>query len=96
MLAMFTENKFVTALICCEPDGLLVSDSTYKDRWSAYSKSPVDKTVCILGDLVDRELVSTIIWAKQIPGFSDLTLNDQMKLLQNTWAEILSFSLAYR
>ncbi|XP_074605251.1 estrogen-related receptor [Brevipalpus obovatus] len=90
------ENKFVTALICCEPENLSVSDSNYRDRWSAYSKSPADKTLSILGDLVDRELVSTIIWAKQIPGFSDLALNDQMKLLQNTWAEILSFSLAYR
>ncbi|XP_015792177.1 steroid hormone receptor ERR2 isoform X1 [Tetranychus urticae] len=90
------ENKFVTALICCEPETLLVNDSTYKDRWTAYSKSPSDKTVCILGDLVDRELVATIVWAKQIPGFSDLALNDQMKLLQNSWAEILSLSLAYR
>ena len=73
-----------------------MSDSNYRDRWSAYAKSPADKTLSILGDLVDRELVATIIWAKQIPGFSDLALNDQMKLLQNTWAEILSFSLAYR
>ena len=35
-------------------------------------------------------------WAKQIPGFSSLPLNDQMRLLQSTWAEILTFSLAWR
>lgn len=35
-------------------------------------------------------------WAKQIPGFSSLALNDQMRLLQSTWAEILTFSLAWR
>ena len=35
-------------------------------------------------------------WAKQIPGFSNLVLNDQMRLLQSTWAEILTFNLAWR
>ncbi|XP_076656919.1 estrogen-related receptor isoform X7 [Halictus rubicundus] len=35
-------------------------------------------------------------WAKQIPGFGTLALNDQMRLLQSTWAEILTFSLAWR
>lgn len=35
-------------------------------------------------------------WAKQIPGFSSLALNDQMRLLQSTWAEILTFTLAWR
>ena len=54
------------------------------------------KNLCILSDLVDKELVATIGWAKQIPGFSDLTLNDQMRLLQSTWAEILALSLAFR
>lgn len=41
-------------------------------------------------------LMSSIGWAKQIPGFSSLPLNDQMRLLQSTWAEILTFSLAWR
>lgn len=92
----YTENAIVSALICCEPETLSVNDSACKERWSVYSKSPTDKTICILGDLVDRELVNTIVWAKQIPGFSDLILNDQMRLLQNSWAEVLSLSLAYR
>lgn len=35
-------------------------------------------------------------WAKQIPGFSSLALNDQIRLLQSTWAEILTFTLAWR
>lgn len=29
-------------------------------------------------------------------GFSDLSLNDQMRLLQSTWAEILTLTLAFR
>lgn len=52
--------------------------------------------ISILSDLVDKELVSTIVWAKQIPGFTDLVLNDQMRLLQSTWAEILALSISYR
>ena len=49
---------------------------------------PQLRPVALLADLYDRELVSTIGWAKQVPGFTDLTLNDQMKLLQNTWTEV--------
>jgi hypothetical protein len=29
-------------------------------------------------------------------GFTDLSLNDQMRLLQSTWAEILTLTLTYR
>lgn len=54
------------------------------------------RSLSILSDLYDRELVGIIGWAKQIPGFTDLSLNDQMRLLQSTWAEILTLSLAYR
>ena len=78
-------------------------------------RSPL-KTVSILSDVYDRELVATIGWAKQVhsdqsmvmmislkgdcddhydhctvfqvPGFTDLTLNDQMKLLQSSWTEV--------
>jgi estrogen-related receptor ERR len=31
-----------------------------------------------------------------IAGFTELTLNDQMRLLQSTWAEVLTLSLAFR
>ncbi|KAL0819926.1 hypothetical protein ABMA28_007929 [Loxostege sticticalis] len=57
---------------------------------------PNAKTLALLADLYDRELVGVIGWAKQIPGFTDLQLNDQMRLLQSTWAEMLSLMLAYR
>ncbi|XP_028031245.1 steroid hormone receptor ERR1 isoform X1 [Bombyx mandarina] len=57
---------------------------------------PAARTLALLADLYDRELVEIIGWAKQIPGFTDLQLNDQMRLLQSTWAEMLSLMVAYR
>lgn len=80
----------MTALLNCEPETI----ATVSPLSSL--PSPQTKGICILSDLVDKELVATIGWAKQIPGFTDLILNDQMRLLQTTWGEILSLSLAYR
>lgn len=39
---------------------------------------PAAKTLAMLADLYDRELVGVIGWAKQIPGFTELQLNDQV------------------
>ncbi|XP_064490421.1 steroid hormone receptor ERR1-like isoform X2 [Ornithodoros turicata] len=89
------ENVIISALVHCEPEPLLALNSTGSNTGSSLGDSQY-KTVSVLSELVDRELVATISWAKQIPGFTDLTLNDQMRLLQTTWAEILSLALAYR
>ncbi|XP_054711000.1 steroid hormone receptor ERR1-like [Uloborus diversus] len=83
------DNKMISALVGCEPEPLQLQAAGGEEGGSL-------RVVAALSDLVDRELVATIGWAKQIPGFTELTLNDQMKLLQTTWAEILSLSLAYR
>ena len=61
-----------------------------------FSGEVSNRMIALLSELVDKELVSTIVWAKQIPGFTDLELNDQMRLLQSSWAEILALSLSYR
>ncbi|XP_053953025.1 steroid hormone receptor ERR2 [Anastrepha ludens] len=54
------------------------------------------EVLAMLSDLYDKELVSVIGWAKQLPGFTELPLNDQMKLLQVSWAEILTLQLSFR
>ncbi|XP_031627644.1 steroid hormone receptor ERR2 isoform X3 [Contarinia nasturtii] len=59
-------------------------------------ETEIQDMLSVLSDIYDRELVSVIGWAKQIPGFIELPLNDQMKLLQMTWAELLTLQLAYR
>ncbi|KAL0131718.1 hypothetical protein PUN28_002934 [Cardiocondyla obscurior] len=82
-------NKMIEALAACEPDILQVSNVP--------STLETDQRVLgQLSELYDRELVGIIGWAKQIPGFSSLALNDQMRLLQSAWAEILTFTLAWR
>ena len=78
------DNKVLVSLASCEPPGLLAR----LDPPGPGLLAPHLQPVALLADLYDRELVSTIGWAKQVPGFTDLTLNDQMKLLQTTWTEV--------
>lgn len=86
-MLLLEDIKMLEALSACEPDCLEINTTLENSKY---------KTLSILSDLYDRELVGIIGWAKQIPGFTDLSLNDQMRLLQSTWAEILTLTLAYR
>jgi estrogen-related receptor ERR len=100
--------KILEVLSSFEPDQLQVGncniDLMNRDDGGSSTKSSGDdrmgvdaqEMLSILSDLYDRELVGVIGWAKQIPGFSDLPLNDQMRLLQVSWAEILTMMLAHR
>lgn len=81
-------TNLISALVACEPETSLANVT---DRFDSCVKLQT-----VLCDLADRDLVGIIGWAKQIPGFSDLPLNDQMHLLQTTWCEILLFSLCFR
>ncbi|XP_034140938.1 estrogen-related receptor gamma-like, partial [Drosophila guanche] len=101
------ENRIVAALINCEPEPMIIESgrggggsitgiSSPGSASSLVVSSSQYKNLSILSDLVDKELVATIGWAKQIPGFGDLLINDQMRLLQSSWTEILALSLAFR
>ncbi|KAG1670390.1 Estrogen-related receptor gamma [Nymphon striatum] len=67
--------QFTREPIMVEPDKSLSEDIRLKKA---------------LTEVIDKELTSIIGWAKHIPGFTKLSLNDQMRLLQSTWAEILN------
>lgn len=54
------------------------------------------KALATLCDIAAQELVVFISWAKHIPGFSSLSLGDQMSLLQSAWMEILILDIMYR
>lgn len=101
------DNKILLALSRCEPEPLLAlglrqsslsspPSSSSSSVTSTESDNAKYKIISTLSDFYDRELVGTIGWAKQIPGFSELSLNDQMRLLQSSWSEILTLSLVFR
>ncbi|TKC39378.1 hypothetical protein EI555_009753 [Monodon monoceros] len=54
------------------------------------------KALTTLCDLADRELVVIIGWAKHTPGFSNLSLGDQVSLLQSAWMEIRILGSVHR
>ncbi|XP_023690048.1 estrogen-related receptor gamma a isoform X1 [Paramormyrops kingsleyae] len=83
------DNKIVSHLLVAEPEKIYaMPDPTIPD-------SDI-KALTTLCDLADRELVVNIGWAKHIPGFSTLSLADQMSLLQSAWMEILILRVVYR
>lgn len=83
------DNKMLAALLSIEPDKVYAKPDSQLPN-NEY------KLMATLSDLADRELVATIGWAKQVPGFVSLQLSDQMNLLQSTWLEILCLNLAFR
>ncbi|XP_074541724.1 estrogen receptor [Halichoeres trimaculatus] len=50
----------------------------------------------LLTSMADRELVHMIAWAKKLPGFLQLTLHDQVQLLESSWLEVLMIGLIWR
>ncbi|XP_071212879.1 estrogen-related receptor gamma isoform X2 [Salvelinus alpinus] len=79
-------NKVISQLLLTEPAPLCATpdNSTNDDNLKALL------TLC---DLLNRELLVMIGWAKHIPGFSALSLVDQMALLQSGWMETLVLSV---
>ncbi|KAL3872831.1 hypothetical protein ACJMK2_036026 [Sinanodonta woodiana] len=46
--------------------------------------------------LAERELVFLINWAKNVPGYTDLSLGDQVHLIECCWMELLLLNCAFR
>uniref|UniRef100_A0A2I3SJ05 Uncharacterized protein n=1 Tax=Pan troglodytes TaxID=9598 RepID=A0A2I3SJ05_PANTR len=82
-------NALVSHLLVVEPEKLYaLPDPAGPDGHLS--------AVATLCDLFDREIVVTISWAKSIPGFSSLSLSDQMSVLQSVWMEVLVPGVAQR
>ncbi|XP_049432214.1 estrogen-related receptor gamma [Epinephelus fuscoguttatus] len=84
-----SRNKVISHLLLTEPapPAANLDDSTNDSSL---------RTLLTLCDLLNRELLVLIGWAKQIPGFSGLSLVDQMSLLQSGWMEALLVGVAWR
>ncbi|CAG08385.1 unnamed protein product, partial [Tetraodon nigroviridis] len=49
-----------------------------------------------LNELGERQLVSVVRWAKALPGFRDLHVDDQMSVIQLSWMGVMVFALGWR
>ncbi|XP_033734560.1 estrogen-related receptor gamma-like [Pecten maximus] len=85
------ENKILTQLLNIESQ----LDKLYANPEPELVNDEM-RFIAAFSDLADRELVITISWAKQVPGFCNLSLSDQMNLLQHSWLEILCLNLVFR
>ncbi|XP_030628745.1 estrogen receptor [Chanos chanos] len=62
-----------------------------------HSRPYTDVTIMsLLTNMADKELVHMIAWAKKVPGFQDLSLHDQVQLLESSWLEVLMIGLIWR
>lgn len=67
--------------------------------YSGYDSSVPDTTwriMTTLNMLGGRQVIAAVKWAKAIPGFRNLHLDDQMTLLQYSWMFLMAFALGWR
>ncbi|XP_060768265.1 androgen receptor [Neoarius graeffei] len=49
-----------------------------------------------LNELGERQLVKVVKWAKGLPGFRNLHMDDQMTMIQHAWMAVMVFALGWR
>uniref|UniRef100_A0A8C3WVK3 Glucocorticoid receptor n=1 Tax=Catagonus wagneri TaxID=51154 RepID=A0A8C3WVK3_9CETA len=67
--------------------------------YAGYDSSIPDSTwriMTTLNMLGGRQVIAAVKWAKAIPGFRNLHLDDQMTLLQYSWMFLMAFALGWR
>ncbi|XP_047463803.1 glucocorticoid receptor-like isoform X2 [Mugil cephalus] len=67
--------------------------------YSGYDSTLPDtstRLMTTLNRLGGQQVISAVKWAKSLPGFRNLHLDDQMTLLQCSWLFLMSFSLGWR
>ncbi|XP_048883198.1 glucocorticoid receptor isoform X2 [Brienomyrus brachyistius] len=79
----------LSLLKAIEPETIYAGyDSTIHDT--------ATRLMTTLNRLGGRQVISAVKWAKALPGFRNLHLDDQMTLLQCSWLFLMSFSLGWR
>lgn len=79
----------LSLLKAIEPDTIYAGyDSTIPDTST--------RLMTTLNRLGGRQVISAVKWAKSLPGFRNLHLDDQMTLLQCSWLFLMSFGLGWR
>nr|CAA03949.1 estrogen receptor, subtype beta [Mus musculus] len=88
LLNSLSPEQLVLTLLEAEPPNVLVSRPSMPFTEASMMMS--------LTKLADKELVHMIGWAKKIPGFVELSLLDQVRLLESCWMEVLMVGLMWR
>nr|2YLY_A Chain A, Estrogen Receptor Beta [Homo sapiens]2YLY_B Chain B, Estrogen Receptor Beta [Homo sapiens] len=87
-LDALSPEQLVLTLLEAEPPHVLISRPSAPFTEASMMMS--------LTKLADKELVHMISWAKKIPGFVELSLFDQVRLLESCWMEVLMMGLMWR
>ncbi|XP_041913184.1 retinoic acid receptor RXR-gamma-B isoform X5 [Alosa alosa] len=82
-------DKILDAELAVEPK----TDTTYVEGGSSNSTNDPVTNIC---QAADKQLFTLVEWAKRIPHFSDLPLDDQVILLRAGWNELLIASFSHR
>ncbi|XP_051954267.1 estrogen receptor beta-1 isoform X2 [Xyrauchen texanus] len=82
-------EELIARIIDAEPPEIYLM----KDMKKPFTEANV---MMSLTNLADKELVHMISWAKKIPGFLELSLFDQVHLLECCWLEVLMLGLMWR
>ncbi|KAJ7986659.1 hypothetical protein DPEC_G00342180 [Dallia pectoralis] len=81
-------DKILDAELAVEP-----KTETYADEAPGNSKNDPVTNIC---QAADKQLFTLVEWAKRIPHFSKLPLDDQVILLRAGWNELLIASFSHR
>ncbi|XP_028858084.1 estrogen receptor 2a [Denticeps clupeoides] len=84
-----TPEQLVSCILAAEPPEIYLK----KDMKRPFTEANV---MMSLTNLADKELVHMVNWAKKIPGFVELSLVDQVHLLECCWLEVLMLGLMWR
>ncbi|XP_074864187.1 androgen receptor isoform X2 [Carettochelys insculpta] len=80
---------FLNVLEAIEPGVVCAGhDNTQPDSFAALLSS--------LNELGERQLVNVVKWAKALPGFRNLHMDDQMSLIQYSWMGLMVFAMGWR
>ncbi|XP_069487354.1 mineralocorticoid receptor isoform X2 [Ambystoma mexicanum] len=67
--------------------------------YAGYDNSKPDTAEHLLSSLnrlAGKQMIQVVKWAKVLPGFRNLPLEDQITLIQYSWMSLSSFSLSWR
>ncbi|KAM4809009.1 mineralocorticoid receptor isoform 2-T2 [Rhinophrynus dorsalis] len=79
--------------------GVILENIEPEIVYAGYDNSQPDTTENLLSSLnrlAGKQMIQVVKWAKVIPGFRNLPLEDQITLIQYSWMCLSSFALSWR